>query len=504
VTSRADRGNPASPLATVLLTIGLAALTGLTGVAVSAPASSASALPPTKPNVVIILTDDQPEGMLGVEPTVRAEIAAKGTTFTNAVVSTPLCCPSRTSMLTGLFANESGVFGNDEASQGGYDVFKRNGNEERTIATKLSKAGYITGMFGKYINKYSVTDGQSRPAGWNEFSVFSQGPAYYDYQYSADQDPSVPLGEKLDAPLVNVPSEGDYSTTQFGEFTADFIRRVPADSPLLAVYAPFAAHAPFTAEPKYVGSGMINNRLRKDPSFNEKDVSDKPKWVRKQKKQRLTKQLRKWRKQTEALRTADDQVANILTALSDTGRLDNTLIIYTSDNGYQHGQHRLQFKNTPYRASSNVDLLVRFPYQKYPRVDDHIVTANVDVAATVLAAAELPNSTSGFSLDNPIASGVPVMGIRWRSGPAVRPTYCGWRTATGLFVRYGTKEEELYDYVKDPYELKNVAKDPTYRKMKRAYIRAATPRCGNLPPDFGPSYAQPSGQQPKDPQSTDD
>ncbi|MEI8080726.1 MAG: sulfatase [Actinomycetes bacterium] len=494
-------GTTARARGALAITLGL---TVFASVATPVTVGSASAAATTKPNVLIILTDDQPKGMLEVEPTVRAEIANKGTTFSNAVVSTSLCCPSRVSMLTGLFANESGVFGNDAASQGGYQVFKDRGNEERTIATKLSKAGYVTGMFGKYINKYTVTDGQARPPGWNEFSVFSQGTSYYDYQYSADQDPGIPMADKLGAPLVSVPSGENYSTTQFGESTSDFIRRAPADSPLLAVYAPFASHAPFTAEPKYDMTGTVSTTLLKNPSYNEKDIKDKPRWVRKQKKQKAAAQLRKWRKQTETLRTVDDQVANILSALRETGRLDNTLIIYTSDNGYQHGQHRLEFKNTPYRASTNVDLLVKFPYQNYAKIDNHIVSANVDVATTVLATAGLPNTTSGFNLANPVATGVPMMGIRWRSGGGVRPTYCGWRTATGLFIRYGTKEEELYDYVKDPYELKNVAKSAKYQKMKRAYIRAATPRCGNLPPDYGPSFAAPNGKQPVDPLSSDE
>ena len=455
----------------------------------------------TQPNVVIILTDDQPKGLLSAMPTVQREIADKGSTFTNAVIPTSLCCPSRTSLLTGLYSNQSGVWGNRPDSQGGYKVFKARGNEERTLAVKLAGAGYVSGMFGKYLNGYEPTSGTPRPVGWNDFSVFFGSPEYYNFRYVTDSKPGINILDKPNTSISKFVSKKQYSTTYFGSRTVDFIKSVPKEKPLFALFTPYAAHGPFTPEPKYRNAKFNSKKIFSDPSVNEKNVSDKPLWVQKQSKLNLSTERSTLLGQFQTLKSVDDQVKNILNALAQTGRLDNTLLVFTSDNGYQHGQHRLQAKNTPYRAATNVDLLVRYPQRITASKQNSIVSANVDLSATVLETVGLPNTTSGQPLQATTHLGIPIMGTAWRYGNAVRPTYCGWRTNDGVFARYSTGEEELYDYQKDPFELNNVIDKKEYASMRAEYTTRATTACFNLPENFGESFSHPNKKPAKAPRS---
>lgn len=527
-------------------------MAGLMCVAVMAPVSIAStAAPsnaaPTKPNIVIILSDDQPKGMLATMPQFRSQVVPVATSYTKAVVPTSVCCPSRTSLLTGLYSNQTGVFGVTPAKYGGYEVFEARGNQNRTIAVKLQEDGYATGLFGKYLNGYQPTSGTPRPPGWNRWNTITEGQPggnkYTKYEYTSDSpeakvpetqnpdletpDPTPPdvtppdatppelaLEDTLDAPTYVHSGEGMYSTTQMGAATSDFIDEVPADQPLFAMYTPYAPHSPFIAEPKYAGTGIYPSWTK--PPGDEKNRDDKPKWVRKQpKKLKLdhTNPRTVWRAQTATLRSVDDQVADIIATLKRTGRWDNTLLVYTSDNGYAYGQNHVTAKNNPYRAASEVDLFVRYPGQESSRTNSNLVTPNIDVAATVLSQAGVANSTSGLPLElTGDRSGIPMMGSSAKLRNRQRPPYCGWRTPTELFIRYGSKEEEYYDYATDPGGKSNLLRPPLnpkkvkprkkFRKLERARLRdaqraialreKATLACTDLTPDFGPSFSKPT------------
>ncbi len=485
----------------------------LSVVAASTSADAAS----SAPNIVIILTDDQPKGMLATMPYLQSNIVPVSTYYSKAVVPTSVCCPSRSSLLTGLYSNQTGVFGVTPNKYGGDRVFDANGNQHRTIAVKLQNDGYATGLFGKYLNGYQPSAGTARPPGWNRWSTITEGTGggnkYTNYEFTADE-PGLELADTSNAPTYPQLSNGSYSTTHMGDATTDFIKEVPAEKPLFAMYTPYAPHAPYTPEPKYAGTGVLPP-WKKVPSL-EKDVSDKPRWVQKQPKKitmdgiapRLV-----WQKQTATLRSVDDQIANIVNALKQTGRWENTLLVYTSDNGYAYGQNNVTNKNNPYRPASEVDLYVRYPNQDYRAANSNLVTPNIDVAATVLGAAGLPNSTSGLPLSSTNQrTGIPMMASRTGLKKGKRPPYCGWRTANELFIRYGSKEEEYYNYDTDPGGKENllrIIEQPAKgkpakplppmtaeekRNAKRAGVlrRHAAAACTNLTPDFGPSFAKPT------------
>lgn len=164
----------------------------------------------------------------------------------------------------------------------------------------------------------------------------------------------------------------------------------------------------------------------------------------------------------DTLRSVDDQVKNLYEAVKARGRLDRTLFVYLSDNGYMHGEHRLDGKGYPYLKSTNVPLVMRWGIGTRGAIDDRLTIANVDVAATILESASLPNTTAGTSVRAPRnADGVLMVGAESTSR-VVRPPFCAWRTREELFVRYGSTEEEFYDYRVDPYELENRVADPAY------------------------------------------
>jgi N-acetylglucosamine-6-sulfatase len=479
----------------VALTCGLALVAGSAVAAATAASGAAvAAAGPTEPNIVMILTDDQPKGMMDAMPTVQAELAAKGTTYSNAIVPTSLCCPSRTSLLTGLYSSQSGVYGNFGPTQGGYDVFKLNGNEQRTLAAKMRDTEYSTGLFGKVMNGFNPQAGDPRPLGWDRMvAAVSIGD---HYNYTASSDASVqPLEADQNAPQ-QIKRESQYSTPFFGERVTDFIRDVPADKPLFALYTPLAPHSPYQYEAKYANSGLSKSILKRDRALYEKDVSDKPfyvSYVKKWKKGKRKKWLKAWVNQTKMLRSVDDQIAEIIDTLRQEDRLDNTILIFTSDNGYHHGQQRLAFKNTPYPAATDVDLIVRMPNGPRGVVDNRLVTANIDVSATILKAADLPNSTSGVPLGNPInRSGVPLMASRERIERGLgRPAYCGFRTDTAAFIRYASGEEEYYDLSKDPAMMENVRWKKNYKARVSQLTELARDACQTVSFDYGTSFDRP-------------
>lgn len=230
------------------------------------------------------------------------------------------------------------------------------------------------------------------------------------------------------------------------------------------MFAPYAPHSPFTAEKKYRGSSRLPANYL-NPSVLERDVSDKPLYVQEQPDLptvegeipgvNLTRQV-------DTLRSVDDQVKNLYEAVKARGRLDRTLFVYLSDNGYMHGEHRLDGKGYPYLKSTNVPLVMRWGIGTRGAIDDRLTIANVDVAATILESASLPNTTAGTSVRAPRnADGVLMVGAESTSR-VVRPPFCAWRTREELFVRYGSTEEEFYDYRVDPYELENRVADPAY------------------------------------------
>jgi N-acetylglucosamine-6-sulfatase len=406
------------------------------------------------PNVVLIVTDDQRWDTLGAMPIVQRELVERGVTFANAFVSNPLCCPSRASILTGNYSHSTGVY-RQLPPFGAFQSF----GDSSTLATWLHGAGYHTGLFGKYIDAYQH-DALSGyvPPGWDRWVAFVHS-GYYDYKLTVDgvteshgRDPAT-----------------DYSTTVLGDAAADFVRSAPSDQPVFVEFSPAAPHDPAIAEPRFERT-LRDLEPWRPASYDEADISDKPAYM--QRLPRLTDQWMSWidglrRRQFQTLQSVDVQVGRLLDALEETGRLRNTLIVFTSDNGLLWGEHRWVRKEVPYDEALRVPLVVRYDAADLlPRTDEHLAL-NIDIAPTVadITGVEYP-ATEGASL-------MPLFADRqapWRTdfliehmeGANPIPTYCGVRTQTQKFVRYVTGERELYDLANDPGELDNVASEPKH------------------------------------------
>jgi N-acetylglucosamine-6-sulfatase len=436
----------------------------------------------TAPNIVLILTDDQRWDTLWAMPHIQSDLVAPGMTFSNAFVVNPLCCPSRTSILTGKYSHTTGVY-DDGGAYGGFPVFR----DRRTLATWLRDAGYHTGLIGKYLNGYLTRKYWYIPPGWDRWFAILVGSRlnneaayYYDYDIS-DQGVQASFGH----------TDADYSTDVFAAQADTFIRTTSPDQPLFLYLAPAAPHEPATPPTRYADA-FSDLPPSRPPNFNEDDVSDKPAYI--QAIHPLTQSqidiVDAFRiDQYRTLLAVDDLVHTVVTALSDTGRLGNTMIVFASDNGLTWAEHRRKGKLVPYEESIRIPLVIRYdPGVTTPGIDDHLVT-NLDFASTFTEISGAKGANlEGTSLV-PLLSGTPVT---WRNsflvehykGKGPIPTYCEVRSEDFAYVDYGTGEEELYDLEADPYQLDNRASDPALQDELMAQRIKVEELCEPPPPEF--------------------
>jgi N-acetylglucosamine-6-sulfatase len=434
----------------------------------------------SRPNIVVILTDDQRWDTLWAMPTVKAEIAAHGMTFGNAMVTNSLCCPSRAGIMTGAYSHTTGVYSN-EGVHGGFASF----DDSSTIATALHDVGYRTGLLGKYLNGYTDGEASYIPPGWDRWFAFltrNGDGEYFDYSVS-DQGAIASYGT----------AEADYSTDVLADQADTFIRSTDPSQPLFLYLSTRAPHEPAVPAPRDAGA-FATLRLWRPPSYNERDVSDKPAYIQNTKRWRPQKSRREDTGRLDQYRTllaVDDAVGTVVDALTETGRLSNTVIVFASDNGYLWGEHRWSVKMVPYEESIRVPMVIRYdPLTPSPSVDDHLVL-NIDLAPTFaeVAATSLAGS-DGQSL-------VPLLeevGTGWRTDFLVEhlqtwddvPSYCAVRNEGHVYVGYGTEEQELYDLAADPYQLTNVAADPGYEQTVVEMKARLEELCQPPPPGYVP------------------
>ena len=410
-------------------------------------ASPVAAQEPDPPSILLIVTDDQRWDTLWSMPEVQRSLVERGVTFSESFTTSSLCCPSRASILTGQYPHTTGVY-RQALPYGGFKSF----DDTTTIATVLHEHGYRTGFFGKYLDSYqSDALGGYVPPGWDRWVAFVHS-EYLDY------------GLTMDGTVRRYGVEPeDYATDVLSAETEDFIRG--SDGPVFAIYAPPAPHDPAipATEDERAFSDLPPWR---PPSFNETDVSDKPAHVRAMTPlgPDRTAHLDALRiDQYRTLQAVDRDVGRLLHALDDTGRLDNALVIFTSDNGLLWGEHRWVRKEVPYEEAIRVPLVIRADRiaSAVGRTDGHLV-ANIDLAPTIAAVAGLPlPDADGRSL-LPLIEGQPegwrhALLIEHLRGTNPIPTYCAIRTSRYLFVSYITGERELYDLANDPFELANIA-----------------------------------------------
>ncbi len=431
-----------------------------------------------RPDVVLIVTDDQRWDTLTHMPGVRRVLADEGVTFRNAFVTNPLCCPSRSTILTGAYSHSTGVYTN--GGDLGFQAF----DDRSTVATWLDGAGYETALIGKYFN--GSWPGTYVPPGWDRWVAFRNAKdLYYDYDLLID---GRPRSYGSDA--------GSYSTDVLTKYADRFIRETPAEDPLFLLLSPFAPHSPRTAPPGAEAATDPASGWQPGPNLPETDVSDKPAYVRAlggDASRQVLDGRQRWAEQVTSLQAVDDMVVRVVHALRQTGRLDDTLIVFTSDNGIAIGEHGWTYKLTPYEESIRVPLVIRYdPLTDGTRSD--ALAANVDIAPTIAAlAGALAPGAQGRSLlpileDTAAAvhEEILIEHVEYRSdhGRPDPPTYCAVRTPNRLFVHYASGEEELYDLDRDPWQLRNLARVPPRREELTALRRRTMQLCRPKPPGF--------------------
>ena len=445
----------------------------------------AAAATPKPPNLVFVLTDDLEPSLLKYMPTVRSMQKA-GASFSDYTVSDSLCCPSRTSIFTGQYPHSSGVFTNSGAD-GGYGAFQAHGLADQTYAVALQKAGYRTGFMGKYLNGYDPkagdgTPGSNVPKGWNEWDVAGNG--YPEFSYTLNENGrEVKYGKRPQAYLTDVVS------TKGQNF---ILNASAAGKPFALEIATFAPHAPYTPAPrdakKYKGL-----KAPRSKAFNEASMADKPAWIRDRLK--LTKaQIKKldtvYRKRAQSVRSVDLMLTRLRSTLRATGQLDNTYVVFSSDNGYHLGEHRLPAgKQTAYKTDIVVPLVVTGPGVKHATIGRP--AQNVDLAPTFVDAAgasALPKADGRSLL--PLLKGQ--RPANWRAyglvehhGPNLDPSDPDYPGKNGAnppsygaitndrltYVEYTDGEREYYDNVRDPQQLVNRWKDLSL--TRRAELKTA-------------------------------
>lgn len=409
-------------------------------------------------NFVVIITDDQSVDSIPHDPPVMPYLqAATGDpddhwiVFRNGFVNTPICCPSRATMLTGLHSHHHGVRTNDDGL-----VL----DEASTLAAWLHDAGYHTGLVGKYLNQYPFGRDPFVPAGWDRWWGKEHGPAanlYYGYTLIQQGIPTHYGG-----------AEQHYSTDVLADKAVEFIDEAPLEQPFLLWFAPTAPHPPWIPAARH--SGLYEDiPLTPPPSVGEGNVSDKPAWVRDLPALGSAARagLREaHRRSFETLIAVDDAVRSIVEALEARGDLDHTVIVYVSDNGFSFGEHRWVKKTCAYDPCVRVPFLVRYPLAA--RRVERIPVSAIDLAPTIaaLAGLEPPTALDGVSLVPLLSDGDPPPSTRavfaeW-VGDERTPGWWLMRTENFAYIELATGERELYDLASDPYQLRNVAGDPAY------------------------------------------
>lgn len=411
------------------------------------------------PNIVFVLTDDLDVASVRKIPSLKAYMSDKGTTFDNAFVTYSLCCPSRSTILTGQYPHNHLVRSNGPPL-GGYKAFRQHGLERSTLANWLDGTGYETALFGKYLNGYGVGDRTHVPVGWDEW-------------YGTVGNTTL----NQDGEVVKYQSN-TYLDDALSGLAQDFVRRQEGkDAPFFMYLSVHAPHAPATPARRYENL-FEDQRAPRTPSYNEADVSDKPKWLRGPRldQKEIGRVDKMYRDRLRTTAAVGETIGGLLRTLEETGELDNTYLVLTSDNGYHVGQHRLGLgKETAYEEDIRVPLIIRGPGVPAGVSKDEMVLNN-DFAPTFadLAGLPAPASVDGRSFaplldgrsENDPATWRTAFEVRhwvdpskdrtpyWASKPI--PPYRAVRTQRYMYVEYQTGEHELYDLRKDPYELHNV------------------------------------------------
>jgi len=396
-----------------------------------------------RPNILVIITDDQRfDTVKEYMPRTQARIFNDGMSFANAYATTPLCSPSRSSIMTGMYASHHGVRNNDSTLK------------VTTFVQRLQQAGYYTGLVGKYINSEDATP---KPG--------------YDYWIG------MPALGNYTNPRLNVngvwTNQQGYLTYLLRDYVIDFLKnaRTRGDQPFFLFFNPRTPHSPLEPAPGDTGL-YANLPPYRPPSYNEADVSDKPSWLQSKPRFGATWQQKvdnERRRQLQMLWSLDLSIDAILDELKNQGKLDQTAIFYISDNGYFWGEHRLTDKGRVYEPAIRAALAWRYPPLVPAGKIEARLTANIDLAPTIyeLAGLPIPQEVDGRSL-RPLLQPQP----NWRDDLLIE----GWPSTqhfsavhTDRYVYVETKNDrsELYDLVNDPEQLQNLVDESNYHEVAK-------------------------------------
>jgi N-acetylglucosamine-6-sulfatase len=472
----------------------------LAAIVAALPAGTHASSTRPRPNVVLLMTDDQTVRDMRALRQTRQLMAKRGTSFVNSFVSYPLCCPSRATLLTGQYAHNHGVLGNVPPA-GGYGALQ---GKDNTLPVWLQRAGYYTGHIGKYLNGYGVDLPADVPPGWNEWYGAVDPSTYLMWGYTLNENG---IFRTYGSRTVEDPAL--YQTDVYRDKAVDFVRRrAPSKRPFYLSVAFLAPHSEglrargsegstVRSAPRHRGR-FGTEPLPREPAFNESDVSDKPSFFAAafppMGPAEIAYAENSNRSRLESLLAVDDAVKAIVSALKATGELDDTLIIFVSDNGFFTGEHRVPLgKYLPYEPSIRVPLMLRGLGVKAAGVSRELVV-NTDLAATIVdvARAKAGRTLDGRSLlpfarDPRRRSRRPILvetrgrgangdldqdGSSPGLGTGSVPPYRGLRTQRYLYVEYASGERELYDLARDPNELRSRAGSRAYAATRRALDKA--------------------------------
>ncbi len=440
------------------------AVLGVAGALVPLAGGEEAAAQRQRPNVIVVMTDDQALAEMRAMPKTRKLFGAQGVKFSRSYAAQPKCCPNRATFLTGQYPHNHGVRDN-VPPRGGYQAL----DHSETLPVWLDRAGYRTGFVGKYMNGYPEVG--DIPPGWDEWAALVKT-GYYDFTLNVNGR-RVEYGSRPE----------DYQTDVLADRAADFVDRNAAGSePFFLWVAPQSPHTIETgpdqryldnpvAAPRHQGLYRGATAPRK-PNFNERDVSDKPRFIRAL--PRLSRRLRtridqRFASALEALRSVDDLIARLRSRLAAHGELANTLVVFTSDNGYFFGEHRnFDGKDQIYEEAARVPLLMQGPGMPRGVTRDQLVSS-VDLAPTIL---DVANAVSRRVVD-----GRSLVPFAARSGTgAGRDLLVETHNFRFFAVRSGKWKysrnansgvEELYDLARDPYERSSLHAERRYRDVKR-------------------------------------
>jgi len=441
-------------VASAILAVGMLLLGSYVGAIDSM--RKAQAQTASRPNILFVMTDDQPKDTMTAMPQVRERVRDMGATLPNAYVSESLCCPSRASILRGQYPHNTGIERNGPPN-GGVQDFKASGKEKDTVATRLTSNGYATGLVGKYMNGY---DASYTPPGW----------AYW-YAKADASAPGNPAREN--GHIIDYAGDGGNWGDRLDTKAMGFLDRrtdQATDRPFALFFWTGQPHLRAADYAERYADLYKNATLPSKPSFDEADVSDKPQWVRNL--PRITdqdrRQLTQWRRnQLRSVRQVDDTVGKMLDLLRRRGELDNTYVVFTSDNSTHMGEHRWftwhGAKNTAYEEAANVPMYVRGPGIR-AGTDRSELVLNNDLAPTFerIAGVTPPSYTDGRSV-LPVWKGsattwrTAVLNERRAKDGNPVSLYSSALTRRYTYIENYTGEKELYDRNDDPFELTNIS-----------------------------------------------